>query len=71
MTKTDALLYAREKIRVNSVHPGYIRTPMVQELGRDSPDGVDAFRRELDSKHPIGRRRTGRHRLRHRLSRLR
>jgi NAD(P)-dependent dehydrogenase (short-subunit alcohol dehydrogenase family) len=54
MTKTDALLYATEKIRVNSVHPGYIWTPLVEELGRTSTQGVEAFRRELDSKHPIG-----------------
>lgn len=54
MTKTDALIYAKDKIRVNSVHPGYIWTPLVEELGRDSPQGIEAFRRELDSKHPIG-----------------
>jgi NAD(P)-dependent dehydrogenase (short-subunit alcohol dehydrogenase family) len=54
MTKTDALLYAKDKIRVNSVHPGYIWTPLVEELGRSSSQGVEAFRRELDSKHPIG-----------------
>ena len=29
MAKTDALLYAAEKIRVNSIHPGFIWTPMV------------------------------------------
>lgn len=54
MTKTDALIYAADKIRVNSVHPGYIWTPLVEGLGRDSPEGVEAFRRELDSKHPVG-----------------
>jgi len=54
MTKTDALLYAKEGIRVNSVHPGYIWTPLVEALGRESPQGVEAFRRELDEKHPIG-----------------
>lgn len=54
MTKTDALLYAKDKIRVNSVHPGYIWTPLVEELGRNSSQGIEAFRRELDSKHPIG-----------------
>jgi NAD(P)-dependent dehydrogenase (short-subunit alcohol dehydrogenase family) len=54
MTKTDALIYAKDKIRVNSVHPGYIWTPLVEALGRDSPQGLEAFRRELDSKHPIG-----------------
>ena len=54
MTKTDALLYAKEGIRVNSVHPGYIWTPLVEDLGRQSPQGLEAFRRELDEKHPIG-----------------
>src|SRR5512132_2005476 len=28
MTKTDALLYAQDRIRVNSVHPGFIWTPL-------------------------------------------
>lgn len=54
MTKTDALLYAPEKIRVNSVHPGYIWTPLVAELGSRSPGGVEAFRAFLDGKHPLG-----------------
>lgn len=54
MTKTDALLYAKERIRVNSVHPGYIWTPLVADLARRSGDDVEAFRRELDSRHPIG-----------------
>jgi NAD(P)-dependent dehydrogenase (short-subunit alcohol dehydrogenase family) len=54
MTKTDALLYAKDKIRVNSVHPGFIWTPLVEELGRNSPEGLEAFRRELDGRHPIG-----------------
>ena len=54
MTKTDALLYAQDKIRVNSIHPGYIWTPLVEQLGKDSPQGVEAFRTELDRRHPIG-----------------
>ena len=54
MTKTDALLYAKDKIRVNSVHPGFIWTPLVEELGRNSPEGLEVFRRELDGRHPIG-----------------
>jgi len=54
MTKTDALLYARENIRVNSVHPGFIWTPLVEELGERSGEGVDKFREKLDSLHPIG-----------------
>jgi len=45
MSKTDALLYAKGNIRVNSVHPGYIWTPVVEELGRRSPQEVESFRR--------------------------
>ena len=54
MTKTDALLYAQDRIRVNSVHPGFIWTPLVEELARHSPEGLETFRRKLDSRHPIG-----------------
>ncbi|MBP9226472.1 MAG: SDR family NAD(P)-dependent oxidoreductase, partial [Verrucomicrobiales bacterium] len=52
MTKTDALLYAKEKIRVNSVHPGFIWTPLVEDLGERSDEGVEKFRENLDSLHP-------------------
>ncbi|WP_462269421.1 SDR family NAD(P)-dependent oxidoreductase [Desulfobacter sp.] len=54
MSKTDALLYAQERIRVNSIHPGFIWTPLVEELGKASEEGVDAFRKNLDSLHPVG-----------------
>ncbi len=54
MTKTDALLYAKENIRVNSVHPAFIWTPLVEKLAENSPAGVDSFRQHLDSLHPIG-----------------
>lgn len=54
MSKNDALLYAKDNIRVNSVHPGFIWTPLVEELGQGSPEGVEAFRKHLDSLHPIG-----------------
>lgn len=54
MTKTDALLYAKEKIRVNSIHPGYIWTPLVEDLAKKSPEGVEAFRAKLDGLHPVG-----------------
>jgi NAD(P)-dependent dehydrogenase (short-subunit alcohol dehydrogenase family) len=54
MSKTDALLYATDKIRVNSVHPGYIWTPLVENFGKTMPDGPDAFRKHLDGLHPIG-----------------
>ncbi len=54
MTKNDALIYASDHIRVNSVHPGFIWTPLVEQLAEDSPDSVEEFRRQLDSRHPIG-----------------
>lgn len=54
MTKTDALLYARDGIRVNSVHPGFIWTPLVEDLARRSPEGPVAYREHLDSLHPLG-----------------
>ncbi len=54
MSKNDALFYASENIRVNSIHPAYIWTPLVEDLGKQHPDGVEAFRKLLDDKHPIG-----------------
>jgi NAD(P)-dependent dehydrogenase (short-subunit alcohol dehydrogenase family) len=54
MTKTDALLYASDKIRVNSIHPGYIWTPLVEALGKEAPEGLEEFRKNLDALHPIG-----------------
>jgi NAD(P)-dependent dehydrogenase (short-subunit alcohol dehydrogenase family) len=32
MSKTDAMLYAKDKIRVNSIHPGYIQTACLGEV---------------------------------------
>ncbi|WP_404362798.1 SDR family NAD(P)-dependent oxidoreductase [Marinobacter sp.] len=53
MTKTDALLYASDKIRVNSIHPGFIWTPLVDNFLSEQGD-VEEGRRELDSRHPLG-----------------
>lgn len=50
MTKNDAIIYAKDNIRVNSVHPGFIWTPLVEALGKETP----GFREHLDSLHPIG-----------------
>ena len=54
MSKNDALFYAKDNIRVNSVHPGFIWTPLVAALATDSPEGSEAFKAKLDSLHPIG-----------------
>ncbi len=54
MTKTDAVTYAEENIRVNSVHPGFIWTPMVEEFASRQEGGVEAVREHLESLHPVG-----------------
>jgi NAD(P)-dependent dehydrogenase (short-subunit alcohol dehydrogenase family) len=53
MTKTDALLYAKDGIRVNSVHPGFIWTPMVENYLKSRGNVAEA-RRGLDELHPLG-----------------
>lgn len=53
MTKTDALLYAPDKIRVNSILPGFIWTPMVENYLK-SQGNVEEGRKMLDSLHPLG-----------------
>lgn len=57
-TKSVALYCARAglDIRVNSIHPGYIWTPMVEGYLRAQGDGdLGARRREIAALHPVGR----------------
>ena len=53
MTKTDALIYAPDRIRVNSIHPGFIWTPMVEKHLTNLGD-VAAGRVAVDALHPLG-----------------
>ncbi len=55
MTKSDAVCYAKDGIRVNSIHPGWIWTPMLDEVGKNAPEGQDAFNRRLKGHIPLGR----------------
>jgi len=48
LTKTAALEYAGQGIRVNSIGPGYIDTPLLNALDRETYDGLVKL-------HPIGR----------------
>lgn len=53
MSKNDALIYAPDRIRVNSIHPGFIWTPMVDHFLSESEDPV-AARAATDGLHPLG-----------------
>lgn len=55
MAKTDALLYAADGIRVNSIHPGFIWTPMVeQHLKASGAVDLAVARDEVGRLHPLG-----------------
>ncbi len=56
MSKNDATFYAKNDIRVNSVHPGFIWTSMVERFA-EKQEGVtvEEFRSELAKAHPIGK----------------
>lgn len=54
MAKTDALLYAKDAIRVNSVHPGYIWTPMVEAHLAKMEGDMDELKQQMADLHPVG-----------------
>lgn len=54
MTKTDALFYAKYNVRVNSVHPGFIDTPMVAGFA-EGTGNREATYEALKKLHPLGR----------------
>ncbi len=53
MTKTAALELAGRNIRVNSIHPGYIDTPMASSIG--DPESRELFRQYVSQRVPSGR----------------
>ncbi len=50
LTRTAALEYSQQGIRINAVGPGFIRTPLISDL-----EGNEQTRNYLISLHPIGR----------------
>ncbi|MBN2117742.1 MAG: SDR family oxidoreductase [Anaerolineales bacterium] len=50
LTRTAALEYSKQGIQINSVGPGFIRTPLISGLEQD-----EQVRNHLISLHPLGR----------------
>ena len=60
MTKTDALLYAKHGIRVNSVSPSFVRTPMLDALAGSIGDTERMLEELTDACIPAGSHRRAR-----------
>ena len=55
MTKNAAVRYAKENIRVNSVHPGFVDTPMVAPLVHGESPEAKKFLAYVETHTPMGR----------------
>jgi len=55
MTKNAAIHFAKEKIRVNSVHPGFVDTPMVVPFVQGDTPEAKAMADYIVSSTPMGR----------------
>ena len=54
MAKTDSMVYAKDKIRVNCIHPGCTLTPFNIAKAKLMPRGVEGFIEDISKLHPIG-----------------
>ena len=60
LSRACAMEFARDRIRVNSVHPGGVDTPMITEIGdalvaQGAASSVDAAMAGYAARHPLGR----------------
>ena len=53
MTRTDAMCYARNGIRVNAVHPGSTMTELFLKAAETYPRGREAYLDMMKEKHPL------------------
>jgi NAD(P)-dependent dehydrogenase (short-subunit alcohol dehydrogenase family) len=51
LTKTAALEYAKENVRVNAICPGVIKTPLIDRFLGDDPEAVA----QMEALEPVGR----------------
>lgn len=55
MTKNAAIRYAKEGIRVNSVHPGFMDTELVRSAIRENPEIGQQLQDYVNASTPMGR----------------
>ena len=55
LSKSDAVVYGPHGIRVNSIHPGSMRTRMSRSSAERSPVGAEEYYRRLVAGNPIAR----------------
>lgn len=53
MTKTDAICYAPDNIRVNAVHPGSVKTEVFLGAADSHPLGREGYIAMMKEKHPL------------------
>jgi NAD(P)-dependent dehydrogenase (short-subunit alcohol dehydrogenase family) len=53
MNKDDALIYAKDNIKSNSLHSGFIKTPLVEILANEVSIGPKEFKKLLDNCYPV------------------
>ncbi|MEU3270548.1 glucose 1-dehydrogenase [Saccharomonospora sp. NPDC006951] len=54
-TRQDAAMYGRHGIRVNSVHPGTVRTPLVDGIAAEYPGGLPAYEEMMTANQSLRR----------------
>ena len=54
-TKQDAAVYGPHNIRVNSVHPSTVLTPLVEGIAHDFPGGLPAYERQMTAHQSLRR----------------
>ena len=53
MSMTDAICYAPHDIRVNSIHPGSIKTELFMQAADSRPARREAYLSMMGEKHPL------------------